>query len=73
VNVLCGLQGSVSKSYNIINVDRSALGRVAGAIAKPYGDNGFKGAVNLKLTGALRYDAAFALVQSILYSAIVLC
>jgi glutamate synthase domain-containing protein 3 len=49
----CVLQGSVSKSYDIINVDRSALGRVAGAIAKPYGDNGFKGAVNLKLTGAL--------------------
>jgi glutamate synthase (ferredoxin) len=42
----------VSKSYDIVNVDRSALGRVAGAIAKPYGDNGFKGGVNLKLTGA---------------------
>jgi hypothetical protein len=48
----CGVQGSVSKSYDIINVDRSALGRVAGAIAKPYGDNGFKGALNFKLTGA---------------------
>uniref|UniRef100_A0A383V5K3 glutamate synthase (ferredoxin) n=1 Tax=Tetradesmus obliquus TaxID=3088 RepID=A0A383V5K3_TETOB len=45
-------QGSVSKAYDIVNVDRSALGRVAGAIAKPYGDNGFKGAVNLKLTGS---------------------
>jgi glutamate synthase (ferredoxin) len=54
VIVLCALQGSVSKSYDIINVDRSALGRVAGVIAKPYGDNGFKGAVNLKLTGGLR-------------------
>jgi glutamate synthase (ferredoxin) len=48
----CGVQGSVSKSYDIINLDRSALGRVAGAIAKPYGDNGFKGALNFKLTGA---------------------
>jgi hypothetical protein len=33
-------QGSVTKAYDIINVDRSALGRVAGAVAKPYGDSG---------------------------------
>lgn len=33
-------QGSVTKSYDIVNVDRSALGRVAGAVAKPYGDAG---------------------------------
>lgn len=33
-------QGSVTKAYNIVNVDRSALGRVAGAVAKPYGDSG---------------------------------
>lgn len=33
-------QGSVTKSYDIVNVDRSALGRVAGAVAKPYGDSG---------------------------------
>ncbi|KAF8065477.1 hypothetical protein HT031_003078 [Scenedesmus sp. PABB004] len=45
-------QGTVSKAYDIVNVDRSALGRVAGAIAKPYGDAGFKGAINLSLTGS---------------------
>lgn len=33
-------QGSVTKSYEIVNVDRAALGRVAGAVAKPYGDAG---------------------------------
>jgi len=33
-------QGSVTKSYDIVNVDRAALGRVAGAVAKPYGDSG---------------------------------
>lgn len=33
-------QGSVTKAYDIVNVDRSALGRVAGAVAKPYGDSG---------------------------------
>jgi hypothetical protein len=33
-------QGSTTKSYDIVNVDRSALGRLAGAVAKPYGDSG---------------------------------
>lgn len=45
-------QGSVTKSYDIVNTDRALLGRVAGAIAKPYGDNGFNGSVQLKLTGS---------------------
>lgn len=35
--------GSVSKEFDIINVDRSALGRVGGAIARKYGDSGFAG------------------------------
>lgn len=50
--LLLWLQGTVTKSYDIVNVDRAALGRVGGAIAKPYGDSGFKGAINLKLTGS---------------------
>ena len=45
-------QGTVSKSYDIINTDRALLGRLAGAIAKPYGDNGFKGKVQLNLRGS---------------------
>jgi formylmethanofuran dehydrogenase subunit C len=42
----------VHKAFDIINVDRSALGRVAGAIAKRHGDNGFAGAVRITLTGS---------------------
>lgn len=42
----------VHKAYEIINVDRSALGRVAGVIAKHHGDNGFAGTVKLTLTGS---------------------
>jgi glutamate synthase (ferredoxin) len=33
--------GSVSKSYSCVNTDRSCLARVAGQIAKRYGDDGF--------------------------------
>ncbi|GIL47362.1 hypothetical protein Vafri_4198, partial [Volvox africanus] len=43
---------AVQKSFEIINTDRSALGRVAGVIAKHHGDNGFAGAVRLTLTGS---------------------
>ncbi|GIL70387.1 hypothetical protein Vretimale_3573 [Volvox reticuliferus] len=43
---------TVHKSFDIINTDRSALGRVAGMIAKHHGDNGFAGAVRLTLTGS---------------------
>lgn len=45
-------QGTVSKEMEIVNVDRSALARVAGAIAIKYGDNGFKGTVELTLKGS---------------------
>lgn len=39
---------TVEKSLPIYNVDRSVCGRVAGVIAKKYGDNGFAGQLNLK-------------------------
>ncbi len=42
----------VHKQFEIVNVDRSALGRVAGVIAKHHGDHGFAGAVKLTLTGS---------------------
>ncbi|GLC45038.1 Ferredoxin-dependent glutamate synthase 1, chloroplastic/mitochondrial [Pleodorina starrii] len=45
-------QRSVQKAFDIINTDRSALGRVAGVIAKHHGDNGFAGHVRLTLTGS---------------------
>jgi hypothetical protein len=38
---------TVEKSLPIYNVDRSVCGRVAGVIAKKYGDNGFAGQLNL--------------------------
>ena len=37
----------VSKTYPIYNVDRAVCGRVAGAIAKKYGDTGFAGQLNI--------------------------
>lgn len=45
-------EGTLVKEVEIINTDRSALGRVAGAIAKHYGDGGFKGCLELRLQGS---------------------
>ncbi|KAJ9505421.1 hypothetical protein QJQ45_026361 [Haematococcus lacustris] len=42
----------VSRSFDIINTDRAALGRVSGAIARRHGDKGFRGSVDLTLTGS---------------------
>lgn len=46
------MQGTVHKQFDIINIDRSALGRVAGAIARQHGDKGFAGTIQLTLTGS---------------------
>mmetsp|Transcript_13331 Transcript_13331/g.42296 ORF Transcript_13331/g.42296 Transcript_13331/m.42296 type:complete len:1633 (+) Transcript_13331:103-5001(+) len=43
---------SVSKEFEIINVDRAACGRVAGQIALKHGDNGFAGEVALTFKGS---------------------
>lgn len=45
-------QSSVSKSYPIVNTDRTVGARIAGAIAKQYGDTGFGGHLTLNFTGA---------------------
>jgi glutamate synthase (ferredoxin) len=37
----------VSKTFQIYNVDRAVCGRVAGVIAKKYGDTGFAGQLNI--------------------------
>jgi glutamate synthase (ferredoxin) len=37
----------VSKTIQVYNVDRAVCGRVAGVIAKKYGDTGFAGQLNL--------------------------
>mmetsp|Transcript_9319 Transcript_9319/g.16479 ORF Transcript_9319/g.16479 Transcript_9319/m.16479 type:complete len:1638 (+) Transcript_9319:28-4941(+) len=45
-------EGTISREYDITNVDRSCLGRVAGAIARQHGDKGFAGNLHIKLTGS---------------------
>ncbi|XP_072975039.1 ferredoxin-dependent glutamate synthase, chloroplastic isoform X1 [Typha angustifolia] len=42
----------ITKSIKIYNVDRSVCGRIAGVIAKKYGDTGFAGQLNLIFTGS---------------------
>lgn len=37
----------VNKNINIYNVDRSVCGRLAGVVAKKYGDTGFAGQLNI--------------------------
>lgn len=44
-------QTSVTKEITIINTDRSVGARIAGVIAKQYGDYGFKGQLNLNFKG----------------------
>jgi len=45
-------EGTLTKKYEIVNVDRAACARVAGQIAKKYGDNGFAGSLTLDLEGS---------------------
>ncbi|MEM8828240.1 MAG: glutamate synthase large subunit [Cyanobacteria bacterium P01_G01_bin.19] len=42
----------VAKDIEIINTDRSVGGRISGAIASQYGNNGFKGEITLIFKGA---------------------
>ena len=37
----------VNKTVQIFNVDRAVCGRIAGVIAKKYGDTGFVGQLNI--------------------------
>ncbi|OWY66655.1 glutamate synthase large subunit [cyanobacterium TDX16] len=46
-------QSAVSKTYNVINTDRTVGARIAGAIASLYGDDGFEGQLDLNFTGAV--------------------
>lgn len=45
-------QGSVTKKVGVVNTDRSVGTRIAGAIAKLYGDTGFGGQITLTFQGA---------------------
>ena len=46
-------QEEVSKTYRVINTDRSVGARVAGAIAQRYGNTGFAGALDLTFEGSV--------------------
>ena len=45
-------QSSLTKTIELVNTDRSVGGRLAGAIAKKYGNTGFEGQLNLKFVGS---------------------
>ena len=45
-------EGTFTKKVEIVNVDRCATARVAGQIAKKYGDNGFAGSLTLDIEGS---------------------
>ncbi|XP_031121832.1 ferredoxin-dependent glutamate synthase, chloroplastic [Ipomoea triloba] len=42
----------VNKTIQIYNIDRATCGRIAGVIAKKYGDTGFAGQLNITFTGS---------------------
>jgi glutamate synthase (ferredoxin) len=46
-------QSSVTKTYPIVNTDRTVGTRLAGAIASQYGDSDFEGQINLNFTGSV--------------------
>ncbi len=45
-------QGIVNKEYRIVNTDRTVGTRLAGVLAKKYGNNGFSGEITLKFNGS---------------------
>jgi glutamate synthase (ferredoxin) len=46
-------QSTVTKSYKVVNTDRTVGSRLAGAIASQYGDSGFEGQINLNFQGSV--------------------
>lgn len=45
-------QGQVSKTYHLVNTDRTVGTRIAGVMAKQYGNNGFTGNITLNFQGS---------------------
>jgi glutamate synthase (ferredoxin) len=61
-------QTSITKSWKVVNTDRTVGARLAGAIAKQYGNSGFGGQITLNLTGSVGQSfGAFNLPGMILY------
>ncbi|KFK24861.1 hypothetical protein AALP_AA8G034600 [Arabis alpina] len=52
----------VDKTVKICNIDRATCGRIAGVIAKKYGDTGFAGQVNLTFLGSAGQSFACFLI-----------
>jgi len=46
-------QSSVTKTYEVVNTDRTIGARLAGAIAQQYGNSGFEGQINLNFKGSV--------------------
>ncbi|MCF2148754.1 glutamate synthase large subunit [Desmonostoc muscorum LEGE 12446] len=46
-------QSAITKTFSIVNTDRTVGTRLAGAIASQYGDSGFEGQIHLKFTGSV--------------------
>ena len=46
-------QSSVTKTYEVVNTDRTIGTRLAGAIAQQYGNTGFEGQINLNFKGSV--------------------
>jgi glutamate synthase (ferredoxin) len=45
-------QGTATKSYKVVNTDRSVGARISGSIASKYGDSAFEGQLTLNFEGA---------------------
>jgi glutamate synthase (ferredoxin) len=46
-------QGAATKTIDVVNTDRTVGARIAGAIAKQYGDTGFEGQLSLNFRGSV--------------------
>lgn len=52
ISVAIEKESLVRKTINIYNVDRAVCGRIAGVIAKKYGDTGFAGQLDITFVGS---------------------
>ncbi|MGB7084641.1 MAG: glutamate synthase large subunit [Phormidesmis sp.] len=46
-------QGSIEKTWSVVNTDRTVGARVSGAIAKQYGNSGFEGQLSFTFKGSI--------------------
>ena len=53
IQAAIGHQSTVTKTFPVVNTDRTVGARLAGAIASQYGDNGFEGQIDLNFKGSV--------------------